>query len=75
MNGLAPAFLSDILDMYPAGPSAAGLPKDSNKNTRGVRLKHCGPSLWTSVPEDLRDSTSVVLPKRQLRRFFSLAFR
>jgi hypothetical protein len=83
MNGLAPAYLSDLLMPYvPARSlrsSNMNLLKehDSRTVTYGQRaFACCAPKLWNSLPNDLRSCSSLDVFKKCLKtHLFRKAFK
>ncbi len=81
MNGLAPSYVADMLSEYtpdrPLRSSNKGLltiPRINTKSAHGA-FSHYGPTLWNSLPHELRSTTTVSSFKSRLKTYlFSQAF-
>ncbi len=81
MNGLAPSYVADMLSEYtpdrPLRSSNKGvltIPRINTKSAHGA-FGHYGPTLWNSLPHELRSTTTVSSFKSRLKTYlFSQAF-
>ena len=80
-NGLAPSYVADMLTKYTPGRSFSSsdkellaIPRINSKSAHGA-FSHYGPTLWISLPHEVRSATTVSSFKRKLKTcLFSRAF-
>ena len=81
INSSAPAYLSDILHLYPpAGPLRSSadtrllkLPLFKHKTKGDRAFSQFGPSVWNSLPSHIRNAATITTFKSVLKtNFFSL---
>ena len=81
MNGLAPTYVVDMLSEYtpdrPLRSSSKGLLTIQRINSKLAygAFSHYGPTLWNSLPHELRSVTTISSFKSRLKTYlFSQAF-
>ena len=65
INKTAPSYLSDILEQYvpyrllrSGSQNLLKIPPRANKKCTEKAFKHCAPSIWNSLPSDIREAKS-----------------
>ena len=82
LNGKAPAYLSELLEVYvpprslrSASKGLLCVPNRHYANTRKRDFAHRGPVEWNKLPQDVRDSCSVEVFKKRLKtHLFRIAY-
>ena len=80
-NGLAPSYVADMLTKYTPGRSLRSsdkelltTPRINSESAHGA-FSHYGPTLWNSLPHEIRSATTVSSLKSKLKTYiFSQAF-